>query len=216
MPAVAGRETRPATVKPPQRAGTHMFENLGSDLSRKRRHYVRIDNFVNKYLKITFQLGTLAVVVYRLGAWCMSRPLGFLLRPVYWVLKQLSVWLTGVDVDPRTPIGRGFVIHNFSTIIIQAAAVGENFTVNQGVSVGPDWRANGLPRIGNNVFLGSGAKVLGNIELGNNVVVAANALVERPVPDNCTVVGVPARVISRDAGSDYLRFDSGHKPPQTA
>lgn len=193
-----------------------MFEFLAVDLSRKRRHYVRVDNFVNKYLKITFQLGTLAVVVYRLGAWSHRHPLGVLLRPVYWLSAQLSTWLTGISVDPRTSIGPGFVIHNFSTINVRAARIGENFTVNQGVSVGADWRVNGLPRIGNNVFIGSGAKVLGNVELGNNVVVAANALVERSVPDNCTVVGVPARVISRDAASDYLRFDSGHKPQQAA
>lgn len=187
-----------------------MFEYLRSDLARKRRHYVRIDNFVNKYLKITFQLGTLAVVVYRLGAWCVQRRGGLLVKPFYWFLNQLCIALTGVCIDPRTPIGKGFVIHNFSAILIDAISIGENFTVNQGVTVGPDWRNNGRPRIGHNVFLGSGAKVLGDITLGNNVVVAANALVESSVPDNCTVVGVPARIIARDASSDYLRFDSGH------
>ena len=190
-----------------------MFEYLSSDLTRKRRHYVRVDNFVNKYLKITFQLGTLAVVVYRLGAWCEGNRGGFLIKPLYWVLNQLCIGLTGICIDPRTPIGKGFVIHNFSTLFVQAVHIGENFTVNQCVTVGTDWRQNGTPRIGNNVFLGSGAKVLGNITLGDNVVVAANALVERSVPDNCTVVGVPARIISRDAGSNYLRFDSGTPPP---
>lgn len=191
-----------------------MFDYLISDLSRKRNHYVRIDNFVNKYLKITFQLGTIAVMVYRLGAW--SHRVGGWARYPAKALYYLSaaIWepLTGMHINPRLVIGRGLVVHNFSNIIVDAASIGENFTINQGATVGADWRHDGLPRIGHNVFLGAGAKVLGNIELGDNVVVAANALVERSVPDNCTVVGVPARIIARDSGSDYLRFNRGNTP----
>lgn len=187
-----------------------MFDDLKADLSRKRNHYVRIDNLVNKYLKITFQLGTLAVMSYRLGAWCHGTAPG-LARLAAWPFHAfadlLSGTFTGIRVNPRTPIGKGFVVHNFSSIVIDAARVGGNFTVNQGVSVGPDWRGGGKPELGDNVFLGSGAKVLGNIRIGNNVVVAANALVERSVPDNCTVAGVPARVIARGSGSEYMNFN---------
>jgi serine O-acetyltransferase len=188
-----------------------MIEFLASDLSRKRNHYVRIDNFVNKYLKITFQLGTIAVMVYRLGTWSYSlRGLAsYPAKALYLLAAGFWEPLTGMHINPRLVIGRGFVVHNFSNIVVDAASIGENFTVNQGVTVGPDWRNDGLPRIGDNVFLGAGAKVLGNVTLGDNVVVAANALVERSVPDNCTVVGVPARIIARDSSSDYLRFNSG-------
>lgn len=185
-----------------------MFDYISSDLARKRKYYVRIDNFVNKYFKITFQLGTLAAVWFRFGAWVIglsSALLRGVLTPVYVLGETVMSSLSGVHVNPRTPIGRGFVIHNFSTVFIDAQQIGENFTVNQGASVGPDWRG-GKPVVGNNVFVGAGAKVLGGVTVGDNVVIAANALVERSVPDNCTVAGVPARVISRQVTSDYMRF----------
>jgi serine O-acetyltransferase len=112
--------------------------------------------------------------------------------------------LSRTYLDPRTEIGSGFVIHNFSSIVINARSIGENLTINQGVFVGPDWRNNGLPKIGNNVFLGSGAKVLGDVKVGNNVVVAANSVITRSIEDNCMVAGVPGMVIKRGLDADYV------------
>jgi serine O-acetyltransferase len=191
-----------------------MFNLAASDIARKRKYYVRIDNFVNRYLKISFQLGTIAVLVYRLGAWAerAPQPVRTIVLTSYFIANALSATFTGVGINRKTPIGKGFVVHNFSNVNVDAERVGENFTVNQGVSVGSDFRwqsrHGGRPVIGNNVFLGAGAKVLGAVTVGNNVMVAANALVERSVPDNCSVVGVPARIIARDSGSDYLHFTS--------
>jgi serine O-acetyltransferase len=187
-----------------------MFELAHSDLHRKQSHYLLTGSFVEKYIMTTLQLGTLAVFVYRFAAWVHTRPwpLRLPLTLLAVPAQVLSQSLTGIRLPAALPIGPGFIIHNFSSIHIDAAAVGENFTVNQGVSVGPDWTRQGRPVLGNNVFLGSGAKVLGAITLGDNVVVAANALVIRSVPDNCTVAGVPARVISRDGNSSYLQLKS--------
>jgi len=193
-----------------------MFDYLLADLERKRNHYFLEDTFFEKFVKTTMQLGTIAAFFYRFGSWSMSRK-NFLQRNlfliVYYCLSPLFITVTQVHINPRLIIGRGFIIHNFSNIVIDAESVGENFTVNQGVSVGPDWLANGKPLIGSNVFIGSGAKVLGSITIGSNVVVAANAFVNKSIPDNCTVAGVPARVISRDATSNYLHL--GAKPKAT-
>jgi serine O-acetyltransferase len=186
-----------------------MFERIRADMRRKCGHYLLSGGFVEKYIMTTLQLGTLAVFIYRFGNWVqyhMWTPLRWLLLVIYHPLNSLVRSFSGIDLDRRVTIGPGFIIHNFSGISIDAVRIGDNFIVNQGVSVGLDWRRVGRPVIGDNVFLGSGAKVLGDITLGNNVVVAANALVDRSVPDNCTVVGVPARVISREGTSSYLQL----------
>lgn len=187
-----------------------MLELAHSDLHRKQSHYLLSGSFVEKYIMTTLQLGTLAVFVYRFAAWvhALPWPLRWPLSLLAFPARVLSQSLTGIRIPAAQKIGPGFIIHNFSSIHIDAGSVGENFTVNQGVSVGPDWTQQGRPVLGNNVFLGSGAKVLGAITLGDNVVVAANALVIRSVPDNCTVAGVPARVISRDGNSSYLQLKS--------
>lgn len=191
-----------------------MFSLLRSDLYRKRTYYVRIDNFVNKYLKITFQLGTMYVVSYRLGQFAYSSCRGNIVsrsiaKLLYIALELMMSSLTGIKISPTTDIGPGLVIHNFSCIAIDAEKIGKDCTVNQCVSIGADFSgpSSGKPVLGDNVFVGAGAKVLGDVVIGDNVVVAANALVLKSVPDNCTVSGVPARIISRQNTSSYLKFD---------
>jgi serine O-acetyltransferase len=191
-----------------------MLALLRSDLYRKRTYYVRIDNFVNKYLKITFQLGTMYLVSYRLGQFAYSKTAGnfvtrLLAKGLYLISELLMSSVTGIKVSPTTDIGPGFVIHNFSCIAIDAKKIGQNCTVNQCVSIGADYSGptGEKPVLGDNVFVGSGAKILGDVVIGDNVVIAANALVLKSVPDNCTVSGVPARIISRQNTSSYLKFD---------
>lgn len=191
-----------------------MFNYLRADLSRKRNHYFLVDTFFEKFIKTTLQLGTIAVVYYRFGNWAYSlnnKLIQSLALFIYYFSGLFIATATQIFINPRLLIGKGFIIHNFSGVVIDAEAIGENFTVNQGVSIGPNWRDKGKPIIGNNVFIGSGAKVLGPVHIGNNVVVAANALVAKSVPDNCTVVGVPARIISRDATSTYLHLGAVSK-----
>lgn len=183
-----------------------MLELLRSDLRRKSTHYILNTGFVERYIKVPLQLGTLAVLAYRFSHWAGKTPLllGLIVRPLACLLEFVSGSFTGIRIKSGTCVGPGFIIHNFSAIFVDAESIGSNFTVNQGVSVGRD--GQGRPKIGNNVFLGSGAKVLGAVTIGDNVVVAANAYVNKSVPDNCTVAGVPARMISRGAGSQYLNL----------
>jgi serine O-acetyltransferase len=184
---------------------------LRIDLRRKRQHYTRIDNFVNKYIKMTLQWGSLAVMVFRFEQQILAiRPtfLGHLLRPFSSLLAALLRVFTDVYINPRAVIREGLIIHNFAGIELDPKFAGQNLTVNQNVCIGQDFTANGRPVIGNNVFVGVGAKILGAITIGNDVVIAANALVTKSIPDCCSVVGVPAQIVSRGITSDYLTFNT--------
>ncbi len=114
----------------------------------------------------------------------------------------------GIYIPSSFTAGKGFAIHNFSGIFLPRTTVGDNFIVFQNVTVGHlRGQAGRPPKIGSNVFLGAGAKIMGDIKLGNNVVVGANSLVVNDVPDNCTVIGVPARIVSRDASWIQEKLD---------
>ena len=112
--------------------------------------------------------------------------------------------VTGCHIHRESDIGPGLVVHNFSGIFILATSICHSCTVNQGVSVA-SVRGTGWPTLGDNVYLGAGCKVMGGVNVGDNVVVSSNSLVIVDVPSNCTVLGVPARIISRQVVSPYLK-----------
>lgn len=160
-------------------------------------------------LTLSMELGTWAVLVYRFCRWArgVKTPvLGLLIRILARILHMAVMIVCGINIQPYSNIGRGFAIHNFSCIFVLVEKAGDNLTLNQGVTVGNIRGSKHPPILGNNVYIGSGAKVLGDVTIGNNVVIAANSLVLTDVPDNCTVAGVPARIISREAKSDYLKY----------
>lgn len=149
-----------------------------------------------------FSPGFRTVVLYRLARYFASRKVCFLPG----LLLNVCQTLTGAEISYNAGIGRGFKIAHPNGIVIGAYVVaGDDLTVFQGVTIGakiimenniiktPEKR---YPAIGNGVTLYSGAKIIGAIELGNNVTVGANAVVLESVPDGATVVGVPARVVS--------------------
>ena len=105
--------------------------------------------------------------------------------------KQTNLYISTKDIE-----GGLFLLHAFSTIIV-AKRIGKNCWINQQVTIGITEPGEG-PTIGNNVRVYAGAKVLGNIKIGNNVIIGANAVVVKDVPDNCTVVGVPAYIIRKE------------------
>lgn len=101
---------------------------------------------------------------------------------------------TGIEIHPGAIIGRNFFIdHGVGVVIGETAIVGDDVTIFHGVTLGGTGKEKGKrhPTIGNNVFIGSGAKILGNINIGNNVKIGANAVILKDVLDNSTVVGVP-------------------------
>jgi serine O-acetyltransferase len=117
-------------------------------------------------------------------------------RLLMFIFKIIYQPSPSLFLDTSCRIGSGFFIqHGFSTIIM--ADLGDNCWVNQQVTIGYKDKT-GRPKIGNNVRITAGAKILGNIIIGDNVTVGANAVVVKNVPDNCTVVGVPAYIVQRD------------------
>lgn len=118
----------------------------------------------------------------------------FLVSKVYEVL--------GIMLRPSTDVGPGLYIGHTGLIIIHPEVkIGANLTIAHGVTIGAKGLGEeGIPVIGDNVFIGSGAKVLGKISIGNNVRIGANAVVITDIPDNATVVGVPGKVVKISQG----------------
>jgi serine O-acetyltransferase len=187
-----------------------VFENIREDIARKMRGYgVRPEDqtFFRQRITPLLELGTQAVIVYRFGRWVYEIKIPVIRQVmigIYLVITTICLMLTGIHIHRKSPIGPGLVIHNCSCIFILATRIGHSCTVNQGVSVA-SVRGTGWPTIGNNVYLGAGCKVLGGVTVGDNVVVSANSVVIADVPSNCTVMGVPARIISRQPVSPYLQ-----------
>jgi serine O-acetyltransferase len=146
--------------------------------------------------------GFWALFVYRFGRWRMGlrpRLLRQLLYPVYLVLYKGVQVAAGIEMPCEAQIGRNFVIDHFGGIVVSGyAKFGDNCRIRNGCVVGLA-RVDDpcAPTIGNNVDIGCGAKVLGRITIGDNVLIGANAVVVRDVPANSIAVGVPAQVRPR-------------------
>jgi len=113
------------------------------------------------------------------------------------LLSHIGRFLTGIEIHPAASIGAGFVIdHGMGVVIGETTEVGENCLLYQGVTLGGTGKEKGKrhPTLGNNVVVGSGAKILGAIKVGNNVIIGANSVILKPVPDNSICVGVPGRI----------------------
>ncbi len=144
------------------------------------------------FFKVLLSDGTSAVVFYRLNQFFRSIRLGC----IGWIFLELNKLLNGCVIGRKAEFGAGFVImHPFGVVINGEVKGGENIVIESGVVIGA--AKNGLqvkaPVLGNNIFIGAGAKVLGGIKVGNNVKIGANAVVVKDVPDSVTVVGIPAK-----------------------
>jgi len=114
---------------------------------------------------------------------------------------QVARWLTGIEIHPGAQIGRRlFIDHGMGVVIGETAIVGEDVTLYQGVTLGGTGKESGKrhPTLLDNVVVGGGAKILGNITVGSNCRIGAGSVVVRNVPDDSTVVGVPGHIIFRE------------------
>ena len=121
----------------------------------------------------------------------------------------------GIEIHPAAKIGNGvFIDHGMGVVIGETAIVGNNCTIYQGVTLGGTGKEKGKrhPTLGNNVLVGCGAKLLGNFTVGDNAKIAANAVVLSDVPENCTCVGIPARIVRRNNEKIAGNFDHVHMP----
>lgn len=130
-------------------------------------------------------------------------------------LSQCGRFWTGIEIHPGATIGRGlFIDHGMGVVIGETTEIGDNVTIYQGVTLGGTGKDVGKrhPTIGNNVMIGSGAKVLGPFKVGDNSKIAANAVVLSEVPPNCTCVGVPARIVKINNERVTEQLDQVHIP----
>ena len=126
-------------------------------------------------------------------------------------LSEMMRFFTGIEIHPGARIGRGlFIDHGNGVVIGETAIIGDNVLLYQGVTLGGTGKEKGKrhPSIGNNVVIGAGAKVLGNISAGDNSYIGANAVVVKDVPPNSTIVGVPGRITHQDGKK--IDFDLDH------
>lgn len=135
-----------------------------------------------------------ALIWYRIAHFFYKKKCFFIAR----FISQAARALTGIEIHPGAQIGKGlFIDHGMGVVIGETAEVGDNVTLYHGVTLGGTGKDTGKrhPTVGNNVFIGSGAKLLGPIVVGDNVKIGANAVVLKDVPSNSTAVGVPTRTI---------------------
>jgi len=149
-----------------------------------------------------------AIASHRLAHALYQAGLRFLPR----LISQTTRGLTGIEIHPGAEIGKGlFIDHGMGVVIGETAIVGDNVTLFQGVTLGGTGKEKGKrhPTVGNNVVIGSGAKVLGSFKIGANVQIGANAVVVREVPPNSVVVGVPGRIV-RQEGRHFPGINLDH------
>lgn len=126
------------------------------------------------------------------------------------VLSQITRFMTGVEIHPAAQIGRRFFIdHAMGVVIGETTVIGDDCVLYQGVTLGGTGNESGKrhPTLGNNVMVGTGAKVLGNIRIGDNVKIGGNSVVVKDVPDNCTVVGIPGRIVRRNGRREVAAYE---------
>ncbi|MEH2070498.1 MAG: serine O-acetyltransferase [Nostoc sp.] len=184
------------------------FEPLLSDF----RIIFERDPAARNWLEVVFCYpGLHALCLHRLAHWLHCRGVGFIPR----LISHLGRFLTGIEIHPGAEIGQGvFIDHGMGVVIGETAIVGDYTLIYQGVTLGGTGKESGKrhPTVGKNVVVGAGAKVLGNLQIGDRVRIGAGSIVLRNVPSDCTVVGVPGRIISRNQSASLSPLEHGKLP----
>jgi serine O-acetyltransferase len=176
-----------------------MLDNVRADLAHARIINGLPPGWLSLWVKTPLSPGVVAVLTYRYSSWARRVRIPFvrqLLLILALIQRRVVEVVTGVEISPRAEIGPGLVVHTTHGVFIAETRIGRNCVVQHGVAI-----TNGVRSVGDNVYFGPGAKVIGRAAVGNNVRVVANSVVMTDVPDNLTVVGVPARIRWRNRAS---------------
>ena len=141
--------------------------------------------------------GIHALICHRFAHWFYKHRMFFIAR----LISQISRFFTLIEIHPGAQLGHGILIDHGSGVVIgETAVVGDNCTIYQGVTLGGVGTKKGKrhPTLGNNVMVGAGAKILGAFEVGDNCNIAANAVLLKPLEENITAAGIPARPVRKD------------------
>ncbi|MEW9798986.1 serine O-acetyltransferase [Alteromonas sp. CYL-A6] len=160
---------------------------IKQDFARKREIFEEDGASVGT-LRLMLSDGTSANVIYRMVRWCAR----YRLIPLCYALQYLNKLLNSCVIGYGAQFGSGFVImHPVGIVINSKVRGGNNITLESGVVIGDEKGQS--PVLGNNVFVGAGAKIIGPVKIGNNVKIGANAVVTKDAPDNATMLGIPAK-----------------------
>ena len=188
-----------------------MFKALVKDF----RIIFERDPAARNWLEVVFLYpGFQALVLHRLAHWLWNVGIPFVPR----LISHVARGLTGIEIHPGAKIGCGvFIDHGMGVVIGETAIIGDSALIYQGVTLGGTGKEIGKrhPTLGTGVIVGAGAKVLGNIQIGNNVRIGAGSVVLREVPSDCTVVGIPGRIVYR-SGERVEPLDHAKLPDSEA
>jgi serine O-acetyltransferase len=174
-----------------------MFETIRADIARARTENFLKPGFWSQNVWVYLQPNSWIVMTYRFNRWARTihvPVLRQLLIVLAFVVRRPVEAFTGVFIAPAAQIGPGFVVHNLYGVIVGGTKIGKNCTVFSGTKIGYQ-----VKKIGDDVSIGLGAVIVENVTIGNNVRVAPNSVVITDVPDNTTIMGVPARIRLRRA-----------------
>lgn len=173
------------------------------------------DPAARNWLEVLFCYpGLQALVFHRFAHWIYDLHVPFVPR----LISHIARFATGIEIHPGAQIGQGvFIDHGMGVVIGETAIVGDYVLIYQGVTLGGTGKESGKrhPTLGDNVVVGAGAKVLGNLTIGDNVRIGAGSVVLRDVPADCTVVGVPGRIVYR-SGERVDPLEHGRLPDSEA
>ncbi|HEV3443573.1 MAG TPA: hypothetical protein VG099_02965 [Gemmataceae bacterium] len=174
----------------------NVFSLIGSDLRQKALWCYQSTGW-KAILKVLMTDGTLAMILYRLMQWSRR----FHLLPFEMLLNKLNVICGNCIIGRGAEFDRGFVlIHSTGVVINGCVRGGRNVLIEHQVTIGAE--RNQSPTLGDDVFIGAGAKIVGPVAVGSRVRIGANAVVVKDIPDDCTAVGIPARIVRRQRDSD--------------
>jgi len=173
------------------------------------------DPAARNWLEVLFCYpGLQALMLHRFSHWLHHLGLPFIPR----LLSHFGRFITGIEIHPGATIGSGvFIDHGMGVVVGETAIIGDGCLIYQGVTLGGTGKESGKrhPTLGENVVVGAGAKVLGNLQIGNNVRIGAGSVVLRDVPSDCTVVGIPGRIVYR-SGVKVNPLEHGQLPDSEA
>jgi len=165
-----------------------MFDNLRADFAAATGHRTMEKGL----LRVLMRVETPAIICYRYSHWVLTLKVPvirqlLMIPALFW--QRFNQMFFGIFISPDAEIGPGMVIHTPYGVFIPPVKIGSNCTFTTGTLIN-----SGCKSIGDNVYFGAGCKIIGDVKIGNNVVIVANSVVLTDVPDNITIMGVPARI----------------------
>lgn len=175
---------------------------------------IKSKSFWEKAKIIFFTQGIWAIIVYRFMRWaileCKMPVARGIFKVIGAVLEMMVQITTGITIEAGCDIGPGLYIGHYGNIFLpNGVKIGKFCNISHENTIGIAGRneKRGLPEIGDFVYIGPGAKIIGRIKIGNHVAIGANAVVTKDLPDNAVAVGVPAEIINHNSSRDFIEFN---------